>query len=167
MEDQDFGAEALAAVSKIQYNYRVFRARRLMKLKIRQTYMKVYDKINGEYLYKNRFTGVISNKKPALLGNEDLPDPKLYNAPLSYDPEDLEEDAFALLVTVTQFNNDRIPEMPVQLVKDHNMLDSLLPHGFICKFKEEKYISLLNPTCSDFRVSILLEDFSFFFSFIE
>ena len=72
----------------------------------------------------------------------------------------IEEDAFALLVTVTQFNNDRIPEMPVQLVKDHNILDSLLPHGFICKFKEEKYISLLNPTCSEFRVSSMLLDFS-------
>jgi len=117
------------AVSLIQHNYRVYRARKLLRQRIRLAYMKIYDKINGEFLYKNKFTGAISSKKPAFLGNEDLPEPKLYDAPLSYDPEEPEEDAFALLVTVTAFASDRIPEMLNQLIKDHNSLDSLLPHG--------------------------------------
>ena len=48
--------------------------------------MKIYDKINDEFLYKNKITGVITSKKPVFLGKEDLPEPKSYEAPLNYDP---------------------------------------------------------------------------------
>ena len=53
--------------------------------------MKIYDKINDEFLYKNKITGVITSKKPAFLGKEDLPEPKSYEAPLNYDPGNLHD----------------------------------------------------------------------------
>ena len=101
-----------------------------MKQQIRQAYIKIYDKINDEYLYKNKITGDISSRKPVFLGKEDLPDPKQYEAPFNYDPEYMDEEAFAMLITVTAFNSDRIPELPVQYIKDHNAIDALLPHRY-------------------------------------
>ena len=97
-------------------------------MKIRQAYIKIYDKVNDEYLYKNKITGEIFSRKPRFLGKDDLPNPRLFNAPLNYDPGDPEEDAFALVVTVAVYNNDRIPEISKQVLNDHSALEELLPH---------------------------------------
>ena len=131
------------AATKGQHAFRVWRAKRMLKAKIRQNYVKVYDKINDEYLYKNRLTGEVYATKPVFLGEEDLPDPKLYAAPTNYDPEEFFEDAFALIVTVAAYDSDRMSDLSINCVKDHHALEDLIPHSFICKFGAENFLSLL------------------------
>ena len=139
------------AATRGQHAFRVWRAKGLLKAKIRQNYLKVYDKINDEYLYKNRLTGEVFATKPVFLGNDDLPDPKLYDAPFGYDPEEFDEDAFAIVVTVATYDSDRMSDLSSNCVNDHHALEDILPHSFICKFSSEKFLPLLNPTCAEFR----------------
>lgn len=136
---------------KIQRAYRVKRARRLMREKIRLNYVKLYDRVNKTSSYKNKLTGEISDKKPAFLGDDDLPIPKQYNAPINYDANEVEDDAYALIITCSEFDHPKINPLPLMTQSDHTMLENCLPHSFVCKFREENVFSIRNPKRSDVR----------------
>lgn len=75
------------AARKLQTAYRARQARLALKKLIRENYVKLYDRINDQYVYKNKNTKEIFLQKPIFLGNDDLPTPKIFAAPNDYDPK--------------------------------------------------------------------------------
>ena len=70
----------------IQRKVRVRIARKNLIDLFKQSYVKVYDEVSDQYVYKNKFTLEISYDKPRLLGNDDLPSPRKLEAPADYNP---------------------------------------------------------------------------------
>lgn len=76
--DRDVAAKKLAltpteAATRIQRCARAFLALRSMKLLVRETYMKLFNKDTTSFYYLNTTTGAVSERKPAFLrDDEDL-----------------------------------------------------------------------------------------------
>lgn len=140
-----------AAVRHIQRAYRVRRARQLLRHLIRANYVKIKDpEFELGLVYKNKTTGEIRTEKPKFLGEEDLPDPRDFKAPFGYDPGDLQDFGCAMIVTVSEFKDPKITNLEPSMGAEHVRFENLLTHDFICRYKEENMVSLLNPTLAEF-----------------
>lgn len=140
------------AIRLLQRCYKAKLARKFLKSLVRDNYIKIYDKINGVYAYKNRTTGAVSFDKPVFLGDDDLPTPKQLQAPGSYDSgiDLLDCDGAALVISCNTFKHDELPPLGPAISVDHMNISEILSHDYICKMKMENVISLKNPTCSAF-----------------
>lgn len=151
LEEED---ERDEAIRKIQGKFRQKIARDNLKRLIKENYVKLYDRINDIYVYKNKQTGEISQEKLVFLGNDDLPDPIDYACPPDYDPIEPNDDGYAIICTVNKFQHDRIPKISGVTNSDHATLCELFGHTLICKLRPENITSILNPTLSDFTVAL-------------
>jgi hypothetical protein len=151
LEEED---ERDEAIRKIQGKFRQKVARDNLKRLIKENYVKLYDRINDIYVYKNKQTGEISQEKLAFLGDDDLPDPIDYACPNNYDPIEPNDDGYAIVCTVNTFQHDRIPKISGVTNSDHAALSELFGHTLICKLRPENITSILNPTLSDFTVAL-------------
>ncbi len=139
-----------AAARKIQNAFRSKQARIAIKKLVRENYVKIYDRFSAQYVYKNRRTKEITGK-PAFLGKDDLPTPRVFNAPSDYDPmDDFDLDGYALIVTVNKFNQNKLPEQHESSNSDHVLIEEVIAHDFICKYRQENVIFLKNPSCAEF-----------------
>lgn len=144
------------AIRLLQRCYKAKLARKYLKALIRDNYIKIYDKINGAYAYKNRTTGAVSFDKPVFLGDDDLPTPKQLQAPGSYDSgiDLLDCDGAALVVSCNTFKHEKLSPLGPAISIDHMNISEILSHDYIGKMKIENVISLKNPTCSAFADAI-------------
>lgn len=140
-----------AAVRLLQNAYRAKRARQLLRELIRQNYVKLLDRSTMTYYYKNKTTGEINASKPIALGNQDLASPRVFIAPLTYDPGSVDGDGYVLIVTCTTFSHEKLRNLPNEVNADHGLFEHILTHDFLCKFRSENVISLRNPSCQIFR----------------
>lgn len=140
------------AIRLLQRCYRAKTAREHLKALVRDNYVKIYDKINSTYAYKNRTTGEVSFEKPVFLGSDDLPTPKKLNAPPDYDPGTNmdDSDGAALVVCVNKFKHEKMSGLGGGVSADHMGITDLLCHEYIGKLRMENVISVKNPTCTQF-----------------
>ena len=76
--------EASAAL-KIQGALRRYQARQRVKLLVHRRYLKLYDVETNEYVYKDKLTRLVFDRKPFILPvDEDLPTPRALEAPIGY-----------------------------------------------------------------------------------
>ena len=146
------------SVQVIQCAVRLFLARQTVKRIIGRRFIKVYDTVTREYVYKDKQTQRIQISKPSLLGSIDLPSPRLLVAPDHYDPlyDSRDSDCHAVVITVNSFiYKDVIPDLPMETIAEHQKLKDVISHDFICKVAPEKVISLLNPKCNEFEAAFL------------
>ena len=146
------------SVQVIQCAVRLFLARQTVKRIIGRRFIKVYDTVTREYVYKDKQTQRIQTSKPSLLGSIDLPSPRLLAAPDHYDPlyDSRDSDCHAVVITVNSFiYKDVIPDLPMETIAEHQKLKDVISHDFICKVAPEKVISLLNPKCNEFEAAFL------------
>ena len=146
------------AAQKIQCAVRLFLARQAVKRIIGRRFIKIYDTVTREYVYKDKSTQRIQISKPSLLGCTDLPSPRSLVAPDHYDPHynSRNSDCHAIVITVSSFiHKDVIPDLPIETIAEHETLKDILSHDFICKVPPDKVISLLNPRCNDFQAAFL------------
>jgi hypothetical protein len=74
-----------AAALKIQGALRRHQARQRVKLLVHRRYLKLYDVQTDEYVYKDKLTRYVFDRKPFILPNdEDLPTPRALEAPIGY-----------------------------------------------------------------------------------
>lgn len=139
-EQQDMAARV------IQQAYRRHEAKKTLRMMIKQNYVKLRDRENNRYVYKNKTTGEISEHKPRTLGAADLKTPRSFTAPDDYRPGYEDSDGYALLVTCSRFTNSRIEDFSKHTEADHGLLEHYLSHEYICKLPAENVIPLLNPT---------------------
>jgi len=137
------------AIRKLQRSYRVHRARTLLRLMIRNNYVKLYDRENDMFFYKNKTTGQTYTVKPACLGRIDLDAPKQLKAPEDYDVGYMEgmPEGWFLGVFCSTFprSGGRFKDMDPKLVKEKEALAELMPHDFICRLKPENVTMLEDP----------------------
>jgi len=147
----EYTEEEVAAVIKIQCLARKRQAWLRVMILVRQTYVKVLDRLNNEYKYKNKMTGAVDFDKPRLLGKKDLPEPRTFVCPMDYDPGDTYGvDGFAFVVTCSEFSSDKLPEIGLPAVNDHKEITDLFSHEFITKMRGENVVSLHNPSRKEF-----------------
>jgi hypothetical protein len=140
-----------AAARKLQRAFRAKKARDAIKKMVRENYVKIFDKFGNKYVYKNRNTKEVFHTKPKFLGTDDLPNPKYFEAPIEYDAnDDYPMDGYALLVTVNKFPSGKMAELPEATDSDHVLLEKVLTHDYICKFRQENVIVLKQPSCLEF-----------------
>jgi hypothetical protein len=149
----------------IQRKARVRLARKNLVNLFKESYVKVYDEVLDQYVYKNKFTLEISYDKPRLLGSDDLPSPRKLEAPNEYNPgeENKEITGYALVVTVNEFNNEKLQTVPHSALSDHILLEDLLTHDFICKIPPENATFIKNPWLKA-PATVLLTGFCLTFS---
>jgi len=146
----EYSHEENEAIRKLQRAWQVKIARDNIKRLVRQNYIKQYDRVNDEYIYKNRMTGEIKMKKPTFLGDEDLPTPRNYMAPMDYNPGDNDGDeGYALVITCAEFSHEKLPEIGGAVRNDHKYIADLLSHDLICKIRNENVLTLQEPTCDE------------------
>jgi hypothetical protein len=141
------------AAQKIQCAVRKYQAKQRVQQLIRRRFVKLYDEVNKEYVYKDKFTQEIAVQKPRLLGNSDLQTPRSFEAPDDYDPgiDTVEHDGHAIVITISSFSQgDKLPELPLVVNDEHKKLADVLAHDFVCKFPAENVISLTNPNRTEF-----------------
>lgn len=139
-----------AAVTKIQHAYRAFLARKAFRTLIRQHFVKLFSARHGQYVYKNKVTGNEFFNKPSFLGEEDLPVHRLFEAPDDFIPSRRRGGVgFALIVTVQEFINNKIPPLPEQVLEDHKNISESLTHDYIARLIPENVVSLMNPKCNE------------------
>lgn len=139
-----------AAALKIQCIVRVHQSKQKLHRKLRRRFVKVYDSISDEYVYKDKKSGYIHLSKPLLLGDGDIQTPRALAGPNDYDPKYFvsDRDGHAIIITVSSFAyNDVIPDLPIETVAEHIKLGEVLSHDFICQLPIQNVMSLLNPTC--------------------
>jgi hypothetical protein len=139
------------ATRVIQQAFRKYEAKKMLRLMIRQNYVKLRDRENNRYIYKNKTTGEISEAKPLNLGKDDLKTPRSFTAPEDYRPGFEDNEGYALVVTVTRFSSPRIDDFTKHNEADHGLLEHYLSHEFVCKLPAENVIPLLNPTLKMFK----------------
>ena len=88
--------------------------------------------------------------KPIFLGDDDLPDPRVFVAPYGYDPGPIPQLGSAMIATVTQFKDPKLADLEEGLCAEHARLERLLTHDFKCRISEDSMVSVLNPTVSEF-----------------
>ena len=137
------------AIRKLQRSYRVHRARMLLRLMIRNNYVKLYDRVNDMFFYKNKTTGQTYTVKPACLGRIDLDPPKQLKAPEDYDVGYMEgmPEGWFLGVFCSTFprSGGRFKDMDPKLMKEKEALAELMPHDFVCRLKPENVTMLEDP----------------------
>jgi len=129
-------------VRKIQSIYRSRRARILMKQLIKANYVKEIDPDSGHFCYRNKRTGDIQWTKPAILGSDDLDDPKSYTAPPNYQNTLPCVRYFSIVITNQTFSSAKIPDTNPAVLKDHQAISNILSHPYLCKFGEDDCIFL-------------------------
>jgi hypothetical protein len=140
----------------IQRKARLRIARRNLVNLFKESYVKVYDEVSDQYVYKNKFTLEISYDKPRLLGSDDLPSPRKLEAPSDYNPgeENKEIIGYALVVTVNEFISDKLQTVPHSSLSDHILIEDVMTHDFVCKIPPENATFITNPTTSEFKQAI-------------
>lgn len=125
------------AIRKLQRCYRRYRALSMMRLRVRNNYVKLYDRENDMYIYKNKITGNTSFNKPLCLGSGDLDSPKSLRAPEDYDVGYLEgmPDGWFLGIFSSTFprSGGRLKDMGKRSKAERDTLAELMPHDFICR----------------------------------
>jgi hypothetical protein len=144
-EQQDMAARV------IQQAFRKHEAKKTLRMMIKQNFVKLKDRDNNRYIYKNKTTGEVSANKPLILGESDLKTPRSFTAPDDYRPGFEDVEGYALLVTCTKFSSTRIEDMSKHCDADHGLLEHYLSHEYICKLPAENVIPLLNPTMHMFK----------------
>lgn len=140
----------------IQRALRVYQAKKSAKEAFKRRFIKLYDALNDEYVYKDKQTDYIHPSKPFILGDEDLQSPRILVAPDDYDPgyDDVHKDGHAIIITVNSFvYNDKIPDLPTETTNEHEILKDILSHDYVCKFLPERVTNLINPTCAQFTAA--------------
>ena len=139
------------AIRKIQKKARVFIARKVLRKLTKLNYVKVFDRASGDTLYKNKKTATLVFDKPSILGQEDLPSPRAFQAPSSYDPGSRGGgEGYAIVVTNTTYNSPKLPVLSQACLTDHSMLEDIISHDFICRIPNENTTCLTEVTSSDF-----------------
>lgn len=80
---------------------------------------------------------------------------RTFACPNNYDPGPSDGLGYALLVTVSSFTNPKMKPLPKVVDADHGMLEHVLSHDFICKFRGENVITLRNPSKQSFIESLM------------
>ena len=134
-----------AAALKIQCIVRIHQSKQKLHHKLRRRFVKVYDSVNDEYVYKDKQSGYIHLSKPLLLGHGDIQTPRAVAGPDDYDPKYFvaHRDGHAIIITVSSFAyNDVIPDLPIETVAEHIKLRDVLSHDFICQLPLQSIMSL-------------------------
>lgn len=164
------------AVRKIQGCFRRHHAVSMMRVRIRNNYVKLYDRENDMYIYKNKMTGATSFNKPLCLGSGDLDLPKSLRAPEDYDVGYLEAvpEGWFLGVFSSTFprSGGRLKDMEKRTKAERDTLAELMPHDFICRFRPENVIILDDPQSGDVlntlnRLSRICKEKGFFVFYIS
>lgn len=160
------------AASKIQNAYRGRRNYRILRKKLKDNIVKLPDKDKGGFVYRNKRTGVVSTVKPLWLGKDDIEAAKQYVAPIGYDPGTCDDDGYALVITVNSFLSDKLTGIGHGTDSDHEAIEKLLSHNFICKLKADNIIELKDPSCDVFvsameRLRKMCTKTSFLFVYIS
>lgn len=140
-----------AAIKLIQHAYKCHRFRQSFRQLLRLNYVRVFNPELDQYVFKNKVTGNVFITKPSFITNEDdLPIHRTFVAPTDYRPNTRDPiEGYALLVTVQDFINAKIPNLPDILLSDHKKLHDILSHDFYCRISPENIVSLIDPKCSD------------------
>eukprot|EP00596_Hydrurales_sp_CCMP1899_P003429 CAMPEP_0119043238 /NCGR_PEP_ID=MMETSP1177-20130426/19666_1 /TAXON_ID=2985 /ORGANISM="Ochromonas sp, Strain CCMP1899" /LENGTH=893 /DNA_ID=CAMNT_0007010929 /DNA_START=292 /DNA_END=2970 /DNA_ORIENTATION=- len=151
--NNDQHIELNEAALLIQCALRVYQSKKKSRETFNRRFIKLYDALNDEFVYKDKQTDYVHPSKPFILGDEDLTSPRILEAPDDYDPgyDDVHKNGFALIITVNSFvYNDKIPDLPVETSVEHEMLKEILSHDYVCKFLPDRVLDLINPTCAQF-----------------
>lgn len=140
-----------AAARVVQQAFRRYEAKKMLRLMIKQNFVKLRDRENNRYIYKNKTTGEVSENKPLNLGKDDLKTPRSFTAPEDYRPGFEDNEGYALLVTVNKFTSTRIEDFSKHTEADHGLLEHYLSHEYVCKIPAENVIPLMNPTLRMFK----------------
>jgi hypothetical protein len=152
----DRKAEFDEAALIIQCAFRVYQSKKKTREAFNRRFIKLYDALNDEFVYKDKQTDYIHPSKPYILGDEDLISPRLLEAPDDYDPgyDDVHKNGYALIITVNSFvYSDKIPDLPIETTIEHETLKDIICHDYVCKFLPERVIDLINPTCEQFTAA--------------
>ncbi|CAM9298189.1 unnamed protein product [Ectocarpus sp. 13 AM-2016] len=142
------------AVRLIQGLFRAKRARYVIRELIKANYVKEIDSLSGEPIYRNRRTGYISRRKPVFLGNDDLETPRHFAALDNYDPGKSAIPQFAVIITNQEFESPKIPNIPEQVLADHDALRETLEHPYFSKFQSENCFFVKNATSEVMTASL-------------
>ena len=138
------------AVKTIQHAYKAYRVRAQFRFLLRQSFMKIFDKDFGAYVYVSKMTGSRFQFKPSFLGEEDIPVHRVFTAPPDYVPRTRRGgEGFAMMITVTQFQHAKIPPLADCLLEDHRALADALTHDFYGRISPQNLLSLVNPRRSE------------------
>mmetsp|Transcript_31265 Transcript_31265/g.99336 ORF Transcript_31265/g.99336 Transcript_31265/m.99336 type:complete len:944 (-) Transcript_31265:177-3008(-) len=143
-----------AAARLLQGLYRAKRARRIIRELVKTNYLKIYDPEFERYFYKNKKTGATSWTKPTFFGSDDIEPQEFYHAPESWDPREPLCHQVAFVCTVDTYASKRIPDIHGSLRVDHQELEKVLTHPYICAFGPEHCTFLHNCTRDAFLASI-------------
>ncbi|CAM9421334.1 unnamed protein product, partial [Discosporangium mesarthrocarpum] len=135
-----------SAAVLIQGLFRAKRARKLVRELVKSNFVKEIDPRTGRHLYRNRRTGEVSPEKPAFLGSDDLQTPRSFGCPEDYDPGKSSMPQFALVITNSIFESQKIPNLPQQVEQDHIAIREALEHPFYAKFEPENCFFVKNAS---------------------
>ncbi|CAM9314409.1 unnamed protein product [Ectocarpus fasciculatus] len=142
------------AVRLIQGLFRAKRARYVIRELVKANYVKEIDSLSGEPIYRNRRTGYISRRKPVFLGDDDLETPRYFTALDNYDPGKSAIPQFAVIITNQEFESPKIPNIPEQVLADHDALRETLEHPYFSKFQSENCFFVKNATSEVMTASL-------------
>lgn len=152
--DEKLEEEQDAKIRYIQKKFRSRRARRFVRELVLSAYAKEYDSQSGAFHYRNKRTGATQQKKPLVLGDDDLPDPTIYYAPTGYQTTPSPFRQFALVAHCTEFADRKLPNLPNCLINDHRTLRHLIVNPYVMKYREEDCIFSLNATAKAVLASL-------------
>lgn len=135
-----------SAVRLLQGLYRARKARRALQDLVRASFVKEYDKENDRFLYRNKLNGHVSATKPLLLGDKDLPDPKIHVAPDGFTVRSPCMRHFALVVTVSEFDSPKLPDLDRSYSDHHTAVQDTLVHPYLSQYADDDSIFALNPS---------------------
>lgn len=134
-------------VRTIQKAFRSMRARRLVRELVAAHFVKEYDRDRDRFYYRNKLTGVRQRKKPMLLGDIDLPTPRVFYAPRDYSAGTSDVRQFALVLYCGSFDDSKsFPTLAPCLERDHEALREALVNPFLGKFEEKNCVFVCNAS---------------------
>ncbi|KAG5186720.1 hypothetical protein JKP88DRAFT_254383 [Tribonema minus] len=144
------------AAATIQGAYRAYRDHRSFRALLKANFVKEYNLKVGRWEYRNKHTGAVYTTKPAFLGDDDAEAvaPSVFQHPPEYDPGCSSVLQYALVVTVQSFESSKIPPLPEQVMKDHEVLQRVLQSPYLCKYEPAHCTFLTDPTCEVLRTAI-------------
>ena len=142
----------------IQRLARMYLAISRLRSMVRANYIKKYDRVNERHFYKNKTTGEILLNKPRVLGSGDLPDPRSFVAPETYDVGDEEgmPVGYAMVVVNDNFprSEGRLSSLPLVVQNEFKELEDVLSHDFICRLPQENVYALMNPKKAEIKETL-------------
>ena len=152
LEAEDKRDDAARVIQRLARMYLSIARLRAM---VRANFIKKYDRVNERHYYKNKSTGEILLNKPRILGSGDLPDPRDFVAPDTYDVGEEEgmPVGYALVVVNEEFprSEGRLSRLPLVVKNEFKELEELLSHDFICRLPQENVYCLTNPKKTEIR----------------